>query len=189
MLKTTSQLYNHGLAIKFKKENMIKSPTAMLKRAIAKIAYGNTSVTNFDKALAFAEKHPENHYIFYPPMNSPLYDKGLCIVRRSPYRSAEYDRYGILRHITKCSDYAVTRCDVVDRTYKILIPLFDKSIMMKGQCFFNDLLSGTRKIKEIFDNCVKDWNGDALSCSRRKVGEIFDGTVKDWKECINKCSY
>lgn len=159
MLKTTSKpLWNHELAIEFK-ENLSKSLNAKLKRAVAKTGYGPTSLTNFDKALAFAERHPENHQIFYPGVTSPLYHEGgLCIIRKSPYRCAEYDNNGILRRIEKKSKYGSVIRDVIAMTYDIYINKPRQKITMGGQSSFKDVLSGGRKIKEIYDKSVKEWN-------------------------------
>lgn len=165
MLKTTSKpLWNHELAIEFK-ENLSKSLNAKLKRAVAKTVYGPTSLTNFDKALAFAERHPENHQIFYPGATSPLYHEGgLCIIRKSPYRCAEYDNNGILRRIEKESKYGSVVRDVIAMTYDISLKKPYSNLIMKGQSSFKDVLSGARKVKEIFDK-----------------------SVKEWEECIKKC--
>ena len=164
MLKTTTKpLVNHEIAIEFK-ENLSKSLNAKLKRAVAKTYYGPKSLTSFDKALAFAERHPENHILFYPRAGIPTLKGGISIVRRTPYRRAEYDNNGILRFVTKASKYATLERDVIAQSYDIHIHPFDRDIIMRSPSSFKDVLSGARKIKEIFDK-----------------------SVKEWEECIKKC--
>lgn len=154
MQKTISPLLNHELAIQFK-ETMRNTRGAKIKRALAKIRFGDTSVTNFDKALAFAEKHPENHQIFNLGGPCRLHEgQGINIVRKNPYRIAEYDNDGVLRYIHKDSGHGRIVLNVVDRVNDIYIR--GENFVRRHKSSFKGVLGAVRKIEQRYHDAIRE---------------------------------